>query len=75
MDIRFPPDPPPRRGRSAVAYSFARDAPFMPIRSERAYCLLDLLEHANEIAIHREKNDPLYRGEVRIIWLCSRTSY
>lgn len=59
---------PPRRGRSLVSpeFTFLRDTPGPPIRSQLNYCLLDALQHANLVAIHREDNDPVYRGEVHI---------
>ncbi|KAJ7836460.1 hypothetical protein B0H14DRAFT_3460682 [Mycena olivaceomarginata] len=37
--------------------------PGPPIRSDQRYLLSELLEHANLVAIHRESQDPLYRGE------------
>jgi hypothetical protein len=57
----------PRRGRSSAGLAFARDAPGPPIHSDQRYLLSELLEHANLVAIHRESQDPLYRGEVNLL--------
>jgi hypothetical protein len=65
MDSYFPAAITPRRGRSSSGLTFERNAPGPPIRTGQRYTLQDLLQFANSIAIHREDNDPLYRGEVR----------
>jgi hypothetical protein len=65
MDSYYPAVTTPRRGRSSAGLTFQRDAPGPPIRTNQQYTLQDLLQFANSIAIHRENNDPQYRGEVR----------
>ncbi|KAJ7454344.1 hypothetical protein B0H11DRAFT_2245000 [Mycena galericulata] len=65
LDIWWPRRPVlSRRGRSATSYTFPRDAYGTVFRSRNPYSFVDVLTHQNQLVIHREDTNPVYRGDV-----------
>ncbi|KAJ7716562.1 hypothetical protein B0H16DRAFT_1741225 [Mycena metata] len=67
----MPPGVMLRRGRSSTKFTFGRHTLSTPIRSQTAYSFVDALQFENELVIHREDGDPVYRGDVRAHESCA----
>ncbi|KAJ7731901.1 hypothetical protein DFH07DRAFT_968564 [Mycena maculata] len=63
----------PRRGRSSQSvFTFARHAPAPALKSKQPYEFHDSLMHEAILVASREDDDPVYRGDVRPRFSCSR---
>ncbi|KAJ7041763.1 hypothetical protein C8F04DRAFT_1176853 [Mycena alexandri] len=67
----MPPGVMLRRGRSATNFTFAQQALSVPIHSQLPYSFVDALEFENQLVIHQEDRDPVYRGDIRARESCA----
>ncbi|KAJ7735171.1 hypothetical protein B0H16DRAFT_1731435 [Mycena metata] len=67
----MPPGVMLHRGRSSSHFTFNRQPLSTPIHSQTAYSFVDALEFENQLVIHREDGDPVYRGDIRAHESCA----